>query len=278
MERSFEEVQAIREDVASRYNVKFPDPVLEPLWFGRRPTNMIQGRYAIVDQNSGTAYNVCTDLYKPIYHELVIKDVEDAAAAHPEYGKPEIKVSLLADGAKLRVHVVFEEVDYTIKSGDVVHPTTDIKSSYDLGWKYSMDFGAYRLICSNGMKIGEVLESYKKRHLTSLNPDMLSDSLASGMFNFSNQAQLWQKWAGESISMKQYEELWTELPFSKPEKEKIEAHKSEGDGILLLEALKQNELTKWGFFNALTAYTTHNIASELRQIDIGPKIARVFEH
>lgn len=278
MEKSHEEIQEIRAEIAERYNMTFPDVVLEPIWWGRRPTNKVQDRFAIVDQNTDTVFNVCTDAYKPVYHELVIKNLEDAANALPEFGKPEIKISLLADGAKLKVNLMYPEVDYMIKSGDIFHPNADVKSSYDLGWKYTLDFGAYRLVCSNGLKVGEVFESYKKRHLTGLDPNILSDSLNTGMLKFSEQASLWSTWAETVMLPSMYEGMWDELPFSKPEREKIENQRSMGSGIYLPAALKSGELTVWEAFNSMTQYATHNITSELRQIDIGPKITKVFEN
>jgi hypothetical protein len=140
-----------------------------------------------------------------------------------------------------------------------------------------MDFGAFRLVCSNGLKVGEVFESYKKRHLESLNPNILSESLTSGMNRFAEQADLWSSWAETTMLPEVYAEIWEELPFSKPEKEKIEATKASGSGIYLPEALKSGELTLWETYNVMTQYVTHNIDSELRKIDIGPKVTRVFE-
>lgn len=267
----------IRAEISERYKMVFPDVVLEPIWWGRRPENKVAGRYAIVDQNTDVVFNVCTDAYRPVYHELVIKNLEDAAAKLPEFGKPEIKVSLLDEGAKLRVNLMFPEVDHVIKTGDVLHPNADVLSSYDLGWKYRFDFGAFRLVCSNGLKVGEVFESYKKRHLTSLDPNILSDSLNAGMLRFSEQTDLWKKWADQKVLPELYENMWEELPFSKPEREKIENLRSAGSGLMIPAALRSGELTMWDAYNVMTQFATHEIKSELRQIDIGPKIARVFE-
>lgn len=277
MTQNHDEITAIREEIAERYNMVFPDVVLEPLWWGRRPENRCEGRFAIVDQNTDAVFNVCTDMYQPIYHELVIKDVEDVAASMQEFGKPEITVKLLADGGKLKVNVKFPEVEHEIKTGDKINPQADIFSSYDLGWKYGMKFGAYRLVCSNGLTVGEVFESYKKRHLVSLDANILHKSLTDGMSRYSEQTSLWSRWAEQKVLPEVYDNMWEALPFSAPEKEKIENMKLMGSGIYLPAALKSGELTRWEFYNALTQYATHEIKSELRQVEIGPQITRVFE-
>ena len=278
MSKTHEEIQEIRQDVQSRYaDVVFPDVVLEPLWWGRRPENRAHGRFAIVDQNTDSVFNVCTDAYKPIYHEEVIKLAEDAAHALPEFGSPQISFKILAGGGKLKVNVRFPEVDYEIKPGDVVNPQMDIMSSYDLGWKYGGMFGAYRLVCSNGLTVGKTFDRFKKRHLVSLDPQELADTMLNGMNQFSEQMNLWSSWAEQKILPEMYEGLWEELPFSQPEREKIENLPEAGTQLLLLPALKSQELTRWGFYNVVTQYATHGIASELRQIDIGPKITKAFE-
>lgn len=278
-ERSQEEIQEIRQEIAEKYDIVFPNVVLEPLWWGRRPTteNRVNGRFAIVDQNNGNVFNVCTEAYRPVYHELIIKNVEEAADAMPQFGKPVIDIKLLNDGARMKVNIMFPEVDYQVKAGDILHPTSDIKTSYDLFWKYVVDFGAYRLVCSNGLKVGEVFESFKKRHLTGLDPNILSDTLNSGMLKFDEQTQLWQRWSETKVLDGIYEELWAELPFSKPEREKIENLKAAGTGTLLLPALKSGELDMYEFYNVVTQYATHEVGSEMRKIEIGPKITAVFE-
>lgn len=277
MERSTEEIQEIRAEIAERYKLSFPDIELEPLWWGRRPTNRCADRFAIVDQNTNNVFNICTDQYKPIYHELIIKNVEEAVAQMPQFGKPEITISLLNGGARMKVHIMFPEVDYQVKPGDFFHPTSDIKTSYDLYWKYVVDFGAYRLVCANGLKVGEVFESFKKRHLTGLDPNTLSDTLKAGMLRFDEQTQLWKHWTEEKIPLTLYNTLWEELPFSAPEKEKIEQTAAAGTGLYLTSALNSNELSRWDFYNVVTQFATHDIKSELRKIEIQPLITRAFE-
>jgi hypothetical protein len=275
--RTPEEIKQIRAEVAEKYQMVFPTPVLEPVWFGRRPTNKIDGRYAIIDANNNNVFGVCTDAYQPILHELIVRDVEEAATL-AKLGRADIKVTLLADGAKIKVSVMWPEVDYAVRVGDIFHPNAEIKSSYDLQWKWWYDFGAFRLVCTNGMKTGEVFESFKKRHLASLDPNILAESLAAGLAKFPEQTAIWQQWADTKIALPEYETLWTQLPFSTTEREKIEALSATGSKFMISEAKKSNDLNMWETYNIMTQYATHNVASELRQIDIGPKITRAFEH
>jgi hypothetical protein len=232
-----------------------------------------------VDQRNDQLFNFCTEIYKPVSHEEVIFMTEQAVAKLPEFGTPIITPYLLADGGKLRVKVAFPDVVFDInpKVGDIVNPNVDVFSSYDLGWKLRGDFGGDRLVCSNGMKVGAIFDSFKKRHLTSLDPTELMDTISNGMGKFSEQTALWRKWAEEKMLPAQYQTMWDELPFSAPEKEKIEMLPEAATHILLPAALKSGELTRWNFYNVLTQYATHNISSEVRRIEIQPAITKIFE-
>lgn len=277
MNEDYEKTMAIKQEIAERYNMSFPEVSIEPLWWGRRPDNRVDGRFAIVDQNTDLVYNVCTDMYKPVHHEVVIKLVEDAASHLPEFGTPVIKPQLLADGGKLRVNVSFPEVQLEVKVGDLINPFMDVFSSYDLGWKYGGRFGANRLICSNGASVSETFEAFKRRHLVSMVPEELQVTLKNGLESFSDQTALWQQWTELKVLPPIYEAMWEELPFSKTEREKIENTKEIGTDMLLLPALRSNELTMWRAHNVLTQYATHDIASDIRRVEILPQIERVFE-
>lgn len=273
----YEKTMAIKQEISERYNMSFPEICLEPLWWGRRPDNRVDGRFAIVDQKTDLVYNVCTDMYKPVHHEVVIKLVEDAASHLPEFGTPVIKPQLLADGGKLRVNVSFPEVQLEVKVGDLINPFMDVFSSYDLGWKYSGRFGANRLICSNGAAVSETFEAFKRRHLVSMVPEELQVTLKNGLESFSDQTALWQQWTELKVLPPIYEAMWEELPFSKTEREKIENTKEIGTDMLLLPALRSNELTMWSAHNIFTQFATHDISSDIRRVEILPLIERVFE-
>lgn len=274
-------INEIKKDVQSRYpNIVFPSVVMEPIWWGRRPNNRVNGKFAIVDQNNGNVFNIATDAYKPIYHEEVIHLVEEAAKSLPEFGTPQFKVNMLANGGKLQVHVSFPDVQFDInpKVGDLVRPSADIFSSYDLGWKYGGRLSGERLVCTNGMTTGQLFDSFKKRHLTSLDPQELAATLNNGLLKFSDQTDLWRRWANEKMIASEYETMWTEeLPFSAPEREKIEALPETATKLLLPVALKSGELTRWDFYNVIQQYVTHEIRSELRQIEISPTVTKAFE-
>lgn len=267
-----------REEVQNRYpELTFPDPIKEPLWFGKRPEFRVEGKRAIVDQKTNNVFGICSDQYQIIHYQDIIKMVETTVHNLPEFGKIDVVPTLIAEGGKMKIMATMNDTSYEIKKGDVVHPTITIRTSYDLGWKLLAKFGAFRLVCSNGMIAEKVFSKFAKRHILSLDPEMLTKSIQDGMSVYSDQVGLWKEWAEKKLFADTYDAMWEALPFSEGEKEKIEKLPEVSSKLLLPDAIKSGEATVWDFHSVVTQWTTHNIASETRKADIESQITRVFE-
>jgi len=271
--------KSLREEIRSKYEgAQFPSPAIEPLWYGRRPDTLVKGKQLIIDKDTQQQYGVCSDGYGLVEHEEVIDIAEKASLKFPEYGKPEIAVKLLKYGGRLQVTILYPEVEFEVRANDTVNPRIEIFNSYDMGWKYGGRFGAFRLVCSNGMTVGKIFSKFAKRHLLSLDTSELAKSIEEGMTLFSDQTKLWTDWAEKRMLNTQYEQLWTSLPFSPKEREYIETL-SETQTKLILgnEKEKGKEVTFWDAFSVVTQYVTHEVKSEVRQIEILPEITKAFE-
>src|SRR3972149_10370041 len=138
--------QEQRMEVRTRYaTLEFPDPVLEPVWFRKRPEFRIDGKKAIVDQNTNTVVGICSDQYRVVHYEDIIKMVEDSVAKLPEFGTITVEPNIIADGGKMSIKALMGDTKYEIKKDDFVNPQITIRTSYDLGWKYISMFGAFRI-------------------------------------------------------------------------------------------------------------------------------------
>jgi len=225
-------------------------------------------------------FSIVSEQYGLRFHEEVVFAIMETVAEVPEFGTPEYSIVLpeIAQGGKMRLKVKFPEVDYQIRNGDTVNPEISVFNSYDLGWKLRGSFGAFRLVCSNGLMIGEKWAQFAKRHLDSLLVSELVESVKGGMVEFSEQTNQWKRWAELKLNDDRYAVLWEQLPFSEKEKEKIEELPEEQTKLLLPDALKKGELTLWDFNSVITQYVTHEIESDLRRADIEPTIANVMHH
>jgi hypothetical protein len=271
-----------RTEVRERYpKVYFPDPVLEPVWFGRREHQRILGRKAIVDQkfegNGQMIYGICSDQYKVVHYEDIVHMAEQSIGKLTDYGIIQICPHTYLEGARMRISVKFPDMKSEIKKVDSIFPKVDIFTSYDLSTKLKGQFGAFQLKCSNGMGVWKTFKQFAKRHLQNLFLNELGTNISEGLLIFGDQVNTWKSWAEKQISKDFYETIWEELPFSAAERVKIEALPETGTGLLLSQAVKSNDLNLWSLNSILTQFSTHEVKSELRRIDLEPAIARAME-
>ncbi len=123
MEEDYNVTAEQRADVLERYKqIEFPDPIMEPVWFGRYTpgTKMLAraaGKRAIVDRNTGELLSICSEQYKIVRYEDIITMVEDVVSGLSEYGEIEVVPDLMSNGGKLKVTLKFPDVAQIIREG-----------------------------------------------------------------------------------------------------------------------------------------------------------------
>lgn len=278
MEVNYQELQGRRAEVRERYpDVEFPSPVLNSLWVGKRKFEMVPNSKALMDQNTGKVLSIVSDKYKIVHYEDTISMVEDVTKEIDGFGQIHLCPAIYADGGKFKLTMKFPESQHVISTGDGIVPKIDVFNSYDLGYKLMGRFGAFRLRCTNGMGVWEQFKRFARRHLLNLFLEDLKLTILEGMSVFGMQVESWKKWA--EIEMKQdvYDLTWKALPFSEPEKVKIESLREIGSALTLPDALKQRALTLWDMNNVLTQFVSHEIKSPIRRVNLEPMIARTME-
>jgi len=231
-----------RAGVRAKYpDTYFADPVLEPLWFGRREKLRVLDKVAIVDQTAekGPAtLGICSEKYKIIHFEDIIHMIENSAGKLEGYGAVEVKPHTYLDGGRLKCTINFPDMKTAIKQVDSVIPKIEVFSSYDLSTKLTGRFGAFQLKCTNGMGIWKSFKQFAKRHLQNLFLNDLGEVTSQGLAIFGEQVHQWKLWGEMKVPEFLYEEMWASLPFSEKERERIEALPEIGTGMLLSEAKK----------------------------------------
>jgi hypothetical protein len=278
MEVDYGMLKKKRAEVRQRYpEVKFPDPVLDTLWVGKRNFTRVPDTKALVDQSTGNVMSIVSDRYKIVRYEDTISMVEDVTKEIDGYGAITLCPSVYAKGGKFKLTMKFPESQHIITSGDGIVPKIDVFNSYDLGYKLMGRFGAFRLRCTNGMGVWEQFKRFARRHLLNLFLEDLKLTILEGMSVFGMQVESWKKWADIEMTQPVYDAAWQMLPFTEPEKEKIEAVREIGNALTLPDALKQKALTLWDMNNVLTQYTTHQVKSPIRRVNLEPAIAKSME-
>lgn len=282
MEKTFEQLQEERAAVRERFpKILFPDPVLEPVWWGKRPVNRIPDKRAIINQmpdkeGNQRVFAVASDKYKVIHYEDVITMIDETISGITAYGPINICPEVLSDGGKMAVSLKFPDAQYVISHNDGIIPKIDVHTSYDLGWKLSGRFGAFRLKCSNGMGVWENFQRFARRHLLNLNLSDLKNTIIGGFEVFGIQIDSWKSWANTAIGADVLKNMWEMLPFSPKEKEALEVLPEASTGLSISTSLAGKMLTLWDVNNVLTQYTTHEGKSAIRRIELEPVIAKIM--
>lgn len=245
----------------------------------------VPGRKAIYNPETEEVFAICSDQYKLIKHEECMEQIEEVIARHPEYGNFERKIKLSNEGGRLRVTYRFPEVEVTVGQKDKINPTIEVFNSYDLSWRFQELFGAFRIICTNGLTVGEKLFHHKKRHMPDLDIEKVNKDLEIGMVALSDQAKIWEGWADRVIDIAAAEKAIKKLDLNKKETNLLEEEKevasglSIGDWKLFTEHGYADQMaapmTLWIFYNIFTQFITHRVNMN-RRVMLEDRVRKIF--
>lgn len=257
--------------------IEFPAPVKEPIWYGKLKKERYPDKFAIINgKNRKQTFNIVSDQYKIVTHEEVLYNAVQTLDRFQEFGTPDFKITTANNGGRMNFEIVFPEVKYEVRENDNINPRFILKNSYDSSWRLKTMFGAFRLVCSNGMIIGKKISETSNKHTLNLDINSVFETFSLGMETFSEQTKLFSTWAETKIGLPMYENIVEELPISETELEKIQVKPVTGSENTLEKLLKTDSLTVWELNNALTEYITHDIQSENRRSVLEERVGRTL--
>jgi hypothetical protein len=119
----------------------------------------------VVDLDTGPRIvNFCSENYTLVSNEELLDPIEKALSTEFDLQK----IVKIRDHAKFYIDYILKDVLFDLGNGDKVNPRIRINNSYDGSLKFQGMVGAYRLICSNGMVVGETFEKVKTMHTASV--------------------------------------------------------------------------------------------------------------
>ena len=160
------------------------------------------------------------------------------------------KIDQSHNGARTVVNYIFPAHTIEVAQGDDVSLRISVLNSYDGSWRFMSLVGAVRLICTNGMVVGEYFSSFYGKHTKNLDTDVAIKKLENALEVYGQNADLWTKYPSTPVSDLQATNVLTSLA---------------GGSKTLLELLQQthvkyvDELGKnlWALFNTLTDWSSH---------------------
>ena len=142
---------------------------------GKLSEELETGHKFIVREDTGKVLSCMTNDYKLVDNKQII----DTATPILKQHKAELKEAVsLGDGQKTVWKWIIPDVKMQVAKDDFMNPEIIIKNSYDGSMQVHILSGAFRLVCSNGMIIGNVIDKHNYRHnVNSLNIDNLDESI-----------------------------------------------------------------------------------------------------
>jgi len=112
-------------------------------------------------------FNVVSPQYKIVQHGEAIDAVH---TAFDELGlKTDVKLTEMNDGARIQMQILFPEFVTDIdRKGDHIQMQALIDNSYNGTTGLRGAFGAFRLVCMNGMFVGDKVSSFYHKHTSGL--------------------------------------------------------------------------------------------------------------
>ena len=131
----------------------------------------------IVREDTGQVLSCMTDEYKLVPNSQIVKAAEPILKQH----KAELREAVsLGDGQRTVWKWSLPNTKFEVSKGDEMNAEVIIKNSYDGSLQVHILSGAFRLVCSNGMIIGNVVEKHNYKHnIGNLNLDKLEEVIVN---------------------------------------------------------------------------------------------------
>lgn len=265
--------------------VQFPSVTVAKLGFPDYPDISVDDRQAIINPDTGEIFSITSPKYKLVTHQDVLANVEEVIDTESSLGNYSKGVWL--DEGRMRTTYRFKEVDIAIGKGDVVNPTLEVFNSYDLSWRHTVYLGAFRVICTNGMVVGEKFMTFRKRHMPDLYLEDVQEALRNGLDRLTMQSTAWKEWQGIPATNEFVDETIGKLELNKKETGTLieEPETSTNLSIEIWRMFQEmgenyqdkvEQMTKWIFFNILTQFITHHVRSQMRRVHLESAVRRRF--
>ena len=206
---------------------------------------VIPNRFAVIRTDTMRPLGVVSKKYALLPHADVVDVLRETLKGQ------EVKetIRLTHNGARMHLELTLPNITLKV-DGDEIAMRLVVANSYDASRKVNIAFGAYRLVCSNGMIIGRRLISVSRRHVgeVSIEVEQIRKQMTMLTDQFKATAPLIRKMAS------------THLPAPKNFFDATALHIPTYLIKIAREQFKQEEDgTVWDAYNALTFAITHKM-------------------
>jgi len=162
------------------------------------------------------------------------------------------------DLKRMSLSLVTDE-KFSLNDKDQHNLTINMKNSYDGSFAFDSTFGTYRLICSNGAFIGEILTQYKRKHVNEFSPELLKHRIMIAIEKFPKLKHVYENMQNSEMSKAELDSI-----FEAMEKRNLTS-KSDSQNMQELAGVEKNAYSLMTIF---TYYLTHIVNSREKAIKV----------
>jgi glycyl-tRNA synthetase alpha subunit len=212
--------------------------------------------YAVLDTENNKAIHLHGANYQLIPYEKILSGLSTALDKYEiDISDTSIKFNVSPDLNYMKLRILFGDTgDFGTYSmshneNDKLKFGIEVISSYDASIIYQLRSMFLRLICANGMKSFEDINSSMKRHTLNFNLDDSFTKLKNLNTTFSDMKNKVEVYQSVELSRQDVEKLFRKF-----------SNNSDGKYHLLNNVLETdaNKSTLYDVYNALTNYSSHN--------------------
>lgn len=232
--------------------------------------NEIDGNCAIVRTDTNQVLGVHGSRYQMVRHDDVVNSIIDAVNEANIGGEPEVRVTCVESGRKLRGEILFNDLTVQPQVGDYVKYRVSFFNSYDGSWAFDTRADGLRLWCLNGCTTADASARSKFKHTQSISVEGAAKKILLGLETFMNMPEVWNSWRQTWVSSDMAEEVFRKTLAKAPGNIKGLANNKQLDKLLGIYNNEVNQLgaNKWALYNAATYWASHT--GELKN----PEVAR----
>ena len=212
--------------------------------------------YAVLDTENNKAIHLHGANYQLIPYEKILVGLSDALDKYNiDINDASLKFKVSPDLNYMRLRIMFGDTgDFGTYSmnyddNDKLKLGIEVISSYDASIVYQLRAMFLRLVCTNGMKSFENINSSIKKHVRNFNVDDSFDKLEHLNKTFDSLKNTVEVYQGVELGKVDVEKLFKKF-----------SNESESKYHLLNELLEtdKEKSTLYDVYNALTNYSSHN--------------------
>lgn len=174
------------------------------------------------------------------------------------------RVALTADGARMFANIYFPDQESTITGEDSFWPGISVVNSLDGSLKYHLEATIYRLVCTNGMRVPEVIAGGSAIHSKKKDFSAMVDNIM-GFVGDKTKFDIFRKWASKTINEDKVELMIDSLltdescKFPKAYRDQVvrEAHDEAKFGVISI----------WSLYNAFNSVLEHGLVRSQGKYD-----------